>query len=116
LDAFLTLARADLAAAAPADAEPLASVLDLLQDAARTLGGWAEDAREAEAGATAFLYLAGVAATGWIALRLTGLADARLAAAGRFWLSDLVPRARLAHAEAVAGAARLEAFEVFRRV
>ena len=68
---------------------------------------------EGEAGAYAFLQLAGLAATGWIALRLTGLDDARLQAAGRFWLSDIEPRANLEHARVTMGQARLEGFEAF---
>ena len=52
-----------------------------------------------------------------------GLAAARLgpggalelAAAGRFWLSDIEPRANLEHARILQGAGRLDGFAAFRR-
>ena len=58
----------------------------------------AAPAREAEVGATALLHLAALAATGWIAARLAGLADGtaqheRLAALGAHWLADIDARA-----------------------
>jgi hypothetical protein len=109
--AFLQIARADIAGQPEADA--LAYTLDLLEEAAEHLDSFKAQAREAEAGATPFLHLASLAATGWIALRLTGLDKARLAAAGRWWLSDLAPRAALEHARATQGAGRLEAFGSF---
>jgi alkylation response protein AidB-like acyl-CoA dehydrogenase len=115
LKAFLDLARADVATAGGGPgAETLAWVLDLLEDAAEQLDGWRAAPREAEAGASAFLQLAGLCATGWIALRLTGLKAARLAAAGRFWLSDLAQRASLDYARATHGAGRLDAFAAFK--
>ena len=112
LKAFLALARADLDDRPEAGA--LAFVLDCLEDAAEILGGFKGEPREGEAGAYAFLQLAGLAATGWIALRLTGLDDARLQAAGRFWLSDIEPRANLEHARVTMGQGRLDGFEAFR--
>ena len=114
LKAFLGLARADLDDRSEAGA--LAFVLDCLEDAAEILDGFRGEPREGEAGAYAFLQLAGLAATGWIALRLTGLDDARLRAAGRFWLSDIEPRANLEHARVTMGQGRLEGFEAFRGV
>ena len=111
LKAFLEIARADIAGQPEADA--LAYTLDLLEEAAEHLDSFKSQAREAEAGATPFLHLAALAATGWIALRLTGLDNARLAAAGRWWLSDLAPRAALEQARATQGADRLEAFDSF---
>ena len=108
LKAFLALARADLDDGSQAGA--LAFVLDCLEDAAEILDGYKGEPREAEAGSYAFLQLAGLAATGWIALRLTGLGDDRLKAAGRFWLSDIEPRANLEHARVTAGQGRLEGF------
>jgi alkylation response protein AidB-like acyl-CoA dehydrogenase len=113
LEAFLALARADVACSVAAGAPDVTRVLDLLEDAARTLQGAKAAPREAEAGATPFLHLAGLAATGWIALRLTALEDPRLAAAGRYWLSDIAPRAALKHAQAIAGAGALEAWAAF---
>src|SRR5262249_52268905 len=111
--AFLDLARADLDDTPGAAA--LAFVLDCLEDAAEILDGYRGEPREGEAGSYAFLQLAGLAATGWIAKRLSALAHARLAAAGRFWLSDIEPRANLEHARVTAGQERLEGFEAFRR-
>jgi len=114
LNAFLDMARAEVAQSTGSQAAECARVLDLLQDAAQRLDGWKGQAREAGAGATAFLNLAGLAATGWIAVRLAGLSDRRLAAAGRWWLSDLRARAGLEHARATAGAGRLADFAAFR--
>ena len=112
LKAFLDLARADLDDTPEAAA--LAFVLDCLEDAGEVLGGYQGAPRQGEAGAYAFLQLAGLAATGWIAKRLCGLDDARLAAAGRFWLSDIEPRANLEHARVTLGQGRLDGFEAFR--
>src|SRR6185437_7067208 len=78
LKAFLGLARADLDDGAEAAA--LAFVLDCLEDAGDILAGYRGEPREGEAGSYAFLKLAGLAATGWIAKRLSGLDDPRLAA------------------------------------
>jgi hypothetical protein len=113
LKAFLGLARADLDDGAEAAA--LAFVLDCLEDAAEILAGYQGQPRDGEAGSYAFLELAGLAATGWIAKRLSGLGDARLAAAGRFWLSDIEPRANLEHARVTLGQGRLDGFDAFRR-
>jgi alkylation response protein AidB-like acyl-CoA dehydrogenase len=113
LKAFLDLARADLDDSAEAAA--LAFVLDCLEDAAEILQGYQGAPREGEAGSYAFLELAGLAATGWVAVRLARLDNARLAAAGRFWLSDIEPRANLDHARVTMGQGRLEGFEAFRR-
>jgi alkylation response protein AidB-like acyl-CoA dehydrogenase len=113
LRAFLGLARADLDDTAEAAA--LAFVLDCLEDAGEVLAGYQGQPREGEAGSYAFLQLAGLAATGWIALRLSGLGDPRLAAAGRFWLSDIEPKANLEHARVTLGQGRLDGFDSFRR-
>ena len=113
LKAFLDLARSDLDDSGEAAA--LAFVLDCLEDAGEALDGYRGEPREGEAGAYAFLELAGLAATAWIALRLSRLGNARLAAAGRFWLSDIEPRANLEHARVTAGQGRLEDFAAFRR-
>ncbi|HEY4029043.1 MAG TPA: acyl-CoA dehydrogenase family protein [Caulobacteraceae bacterium] len=113
LKAFLALARADLDDSPEAAA--LAFVLDCLEDAGETLEGYRGEPREGEAGAYAFLELAGLAATAWVAKRLSGQPNARLAAAGRFWLSDIEPRANLEHARVTLGQGRLEDFAAFRR-
>lgn len=115
LKAFLDMARAELDSAAEGrDGVSLAWALDLLEDAGEQLEAWKTEPRQGEAGATAFLQLAGLAATGWIALRLARLPDARLAAAGRFWLLDLAQRAGLEHARATQGAASLADFTAFK--
>jgi 3-(methylthio)propanoyl-CoA dehydrogenase len=114
LKAFLELARADLDE--EAEAAALAFVLDCLEDAGEILQGYKGEPREGEAGAYAFLELAGLAATGWIALRLSKLDNARLAAAGRFWLTDIEPRANLEHARVTMGQGRLDGFEAFRPI
>jgi alkylation response protein AidB-like acyl-CoA dehydrogenase len=111
LRAFLDMARAELGAQPEAGA--LAFTLDLLEEAAEHLDSFKDQPREAEAGATPFLSLATLAATGWIALRLTTLDNPRLAAAGRWWLSDLAARAGLEHCRATLGAGRLEALKGF---
>jgi alkylation response protein AidB-like acyl-CoA dehydrogenase len=112
LKAFLDIARADLDDTAEAAAA--AFVLDCLEDAGEILGGYQGEPREGEAGSYAFLQLAGLAATGWIALRLSRQDDARLSAAGRFWLSDIEPRANLEHARVTLGGGRLDGFDAFR--
>ncbi len=85
-------------------------MLDLLEDAAGKLA----DPAAGDAGAYALLKLAALAATGWSALRLTGLDDPRLSAAGLYWLGDLEPRAALEHARALAEAGRVTLFEDIR--
>ncbi len=115
LSAFLTIARADLATCRDGNAQQAARCYDLLEDAAGRLMGWQSDARSAEAGATAFLHLSALAATGWIATRLAGLtgdgpAIRRLNAAASYWLGDLADRAAPLYAESVRGAAALDLF------
>jgi alkylation response protein AidB-like acyl-CoA dehydrogenase len=115
LSAFLTVARADLVSCCDGNRHQAARCYDLLEDAADRLMRMHADAREAEAGATAFLHLAALAATGWIATRLAGMAGdtpaaRRLAAVGRYWLCDIADRAAPLHAEAVRGAASLDLF------
>jgi len=118
LNVFLAKARADverLHSTCPGQACTLMRVLEMLADAGRRLTAQAAAPREAEAGATAFLHLAAQAATGWIALRLAGNCGdtpvaRRLAACGRFWLSDLTEKAGLAHAQCLLGSGRLTDF------
>ena len=119
LKAFLRLARLDIAQADPVvrrPAQALAETLDLLEDAAARLA--AKGA--ADAGAYPFLRLAACAATGWAALRLTGLdasnlSGPRLAAAGWHWLSGLTANAALHHAQILAADEQLSRFEAVRR-
>ncbi|HKY80654.1 MAG TPA: acyl-CoA dehydrogenase family protein [Sphingobium sp.] len=112
LRAFLARARED--AATTGTARTLRPVLDLLEDAAERLVQM-PDPRAAEAGATAFLHLAALAATGWIAARLvaiagTGAAAERLRAAGRHWLTLISLRAAACHAESILGLVLIEEF------
>jgi hypothetical protein len=111
--AFLEAARADAAQIAhPA----LDAALDTLEQTGQAL--IAASPQDAEAGATAFLNLASIAASGWIAARLIAAEASdplsrQLAAAGRYALSDIAPRAALAAHQALAGAARIGDFSVF---
>ncbi|MGE5722435.1 MAG: acyl-CoA dehydrogenase family protein [Sphingomonadales bacterium] len=120
LAAFLRAARRDIAARyATAEAEALAAVLDTLEAASRQFAAWQDKPRAVEAGAYHYLTLASLAATGWIALRLAGLggttpAEQRIAASGRFWLSDLPARAELEAQLATAGEQRLSGFSTLR--
>jgi len=71
--------------------------------------------REAEGTATAFLRLAGLAATSWIAVRLTRhSADTdigrRLAACGEYWLSESGLQASALQNVIERGAGRLDLF------
>ena len=115
LKAFLKLARADAAEGAGAEAADLLAVLDMLERSAAQL---AADNR-GDAGAYDLLELGALAATGWAALRLSRLEPsgpgARLAAAGRWWLTDLKARADLHVARISLGAGRLELFQALRR-
>ncbi len=93
--------------------------LDLLESAARQLGGMAKTPRQAEAGATAFLELAGLAARGWSATRLVSItgqdaASRRLRAAGRYWLSGLSTKAQYAYDQAIVGDVALSGFSDIR--
>ena len=117
--AFLALARADitgLGGQVGGEATgALERTLGLFEDAAARLAGRAD----AEAGAYPLLKLAALAATGWTALRLAATdastpIGARLTAAGRYWLSDLEPRAALEHALALADPKRLDLFDSIR--
>ena len=115
LEAFLRLARQDVDRAAAELAAPLSATLDLLQDAASRLAA----KQASDAGAYAFLRLAACAATGWAALRLTGLDGSnrrgrRLSAAGRHWLFTLKANAELHHAQILAADAQVELFEAVR--
>ena len=110
LKAFLTLARQQIAQADDGEAAALARTLDLLEAAAERLTG----ANDADAGAYAFLKLAGLAATGWIALRLIGVGG-RQASAGRAWLADLDAKAAFEAAQIELGGSRLELFADLRR-
>ncbi len=97
LNAFLAMARADLAARESVFAATSLECCALLEKAAARLDGMRDERARAEAGATAFLELAGLAALGWIAARLTAIegtgdAECTLRVAGEWFLRDLVAR------------------------
>jgi alkylation response protein AidB-like acyl-CoA dehydrogenase len=116
LTVFLANARADIGGLGAPDTGP-ARCFDLLEDAARHLTALHSAPRQAEAGATAFLHLAALAATGWIAARLAAGGvespiSRRLSAAGRYWLCHLAEHAALTHGQVCSGAAPLELFKL----
>jgi alkylation response protein AidB-like acyl-CoA dehydrogenase len=108
--AFMAAARPDAARIAHPGLDAALATLD---STAQSL--IAASPRDAEAGATAFLALAGIVASGWIAARLIAAQgedplSRHLAAAGRYALFDIAPRAALAAHQALAGAARVAEF------
>ena len=97
----------------------LAQCLDRLTEAAETLQGYPAGSRDADAGATAFLELAGFAATAWIAGRFAMLdgcdpATRRLVAAGRYRLHDAPERAAFFKSQALAGSTALNMIKDIR--
>lgn len=116
LSDFIGTVSKELLAADPKVAAPALQVVAQLQGVGQQLLAWRDSRSDAEAGAVAFLQLALLAATAWIAVRLVvNSADdpigQRLATAGRFWLSDIEARAALQVHEATAGASRLAQFD-----
>ena len=120
LKAFLKLARDDAAKGAErygdmAAVLELLAVLDLLERSAAQLAG----DRHADVAAYDLLELGALAATGWVALRLSRMHPSgvgeRLVAAGRWWLTDLKAKAELRASEIALGAGRLELFQAMRR-
>lgn len=115
---FLSIADSEslkLLAVDPIATESLNRVLQQLRDCAAQFHLWSRQRREAEAGAVAFLQLAGLAALSWIAARLVRLdgstaAHAQLRALGRYWLVSAPFRARAFREEASLGAGRLTVF------
>jgi 3-(methylthio)propanoyl-CoA dehydrogenase len=111
LEVFLRVAQGDETLA-------LAAILKLLKDAGLHLRAM-DTLRDVDAGATSFLHLASLAATGWIAARLTQTKGATasasyLRAAGGYWLNRIEARALPLHAAAVDGASSLAGFEAIR--
>jgi 3-(methylthio)propanoyl-CoA dehydrogenase len=88
---------------------------DLLEDAANRLCAM-DRVTDAEAGATAFLQLAILAATAWIAVRHASLqgqdpVTERLAATARYWLDEAADRATVVHALSLKGSGRLTSID-----
>jgi hypothetical protein len=111
---FLSAARADLLD--DPLAAPTARTLDRLESVSGTLDRWRAKPRDAEAGATAFLDLCGLAVGGWIAWRLTRFAGddrtgRRIKAAARFFLEELDARADAEAQLATLGAGRLDVMD-----
>lgn len=116
LNEFLEVASVEIAQANPSVSAPASAALELLRTTSRHLLTLQGNPKEAEAGAVAFLRLAMLAATGWIAVRLASASGddrvtKRLVAAGSYWLSDLERRASFAAQQATAGASSLAFFE-----
>jgi hypothetical protein len=83
--------------------------LDLFESTVADLRTWRERPEMLDAGATPFLHLAALVATGWIAAGLAGLpGDDRVArnlrASADHWLGDIDDRAALLSAQALGGA------------
>jgi hypothetical protein len=111
---FIALARAEIGE--DASSCGLAEAVDLLERIAERLTAMQGSARDAEAGAGAFLDLCGSVAQGWMALRIMHLAGddqvgLRMQAAARFYLAELPVRAQAQAGLATLGAARLNGFE-----
>jgi hypothetical protein len=112
---FQSTARAAASACPPLARAALDQCLDLLDDAAQfLLSNDTPGAREA--GATAFLHLASLAATGWVAARLCVLPpdDAtrrRLVACATHTLTTLPARATQFHAATCRGVALVDLFQ-----
>lgn len=116
LSAFIDTATKEIGSARSELAAPALLVIDRLKRVGERMVGWHETSREAETGAVAFLQLAFLAVTAWIAIRLVSTAGddrvgRRLAAAGRHWLSDIDARSAFQEQEALAGSARLAEFQ-----
>ena len=117
IDNFLSIARTECADAEDDLRAKAEAVFARLERCSNFMLGLKDTPKEAEAGAKAFLDLAVLAATSWIAVRLARLVsssdrvNARLSAAGRFWLASVEAHAARADSEARAGADRLQSFE-----
>jgi alkylation response protein AidB-like acyl-CoA dehydrogenase len=116
LGEFLQVASAEVAAADSSLAAPAVATLAILKATGDAMLELQTSPRDAEAGAVSFLRLAMLGATGWIAVRLASAPGddritRRLAAAGKYWLSDLETRAAHAAKQATAGASSLDLFE-----
>ena len=114
LQRFLSAARADLLDEPLA--APMARTLDRLESVSQTLDSWRAKPRDAEAGATAYLDLCGLAVGGWIAWRLMRFAGddrigRRIKAAARFFLVELDARAEAEAQLAILGGGRLGAID-----
>jgi hypothetical protein len=116
LDLFLRQASEDAARSRVPETAEAIRCFHLLDNAANALTMMGSATRDADAGATAFLQLAILAATGWIAVRLANLEETddtarRLVSSARYWLTDLGARAELASAQALQRSARLAHIE-----
>lgn len=115
LSDFIETASAEVQSGDASAAKTVLGVLARLGSVGEQLLQRKETPQEAEAGAVGFLQLSMLAVTGWIAARLISNAKddpigRRLAAAARFWLSDIDARAAFQENEALSGADRLNGF------
>jgi len=93
-------------------------VFDLLDICSQKLRP--DNVKLAEAGASSFLQLAALAVTSWVALRCIAKrndspAARKAAAAGRYWLEVVPPRARCLYEETLLGAQRFEHYSEVRQ-
>ncbi len=101
LKVFLANALNDPACDEPHRAK-LVACLVLLEDAAAQLVKSKDQIAKSEAAATAFLHLAGLGATGWVAARLASVkgdspSQRWLSACGKYWLTALPAKAAALH-------------------
>lgn len=99
--------------------EGLHKCLDLLEDAAARFAEMDKTSGDVESGASAFLSLAILAASGWVAGRFMqlqggGPAYDRMKVAAKWCLDHIADRAQHLHAEAIMGAGRLNDFQKVR--
>lgn len=116
LDVFLRIARTDMSRLGGTHAKEAIGCIDLLESTADRLMAMEASPLDGDAGATAFLDLAGMSALALIAARLAILPPAdpaarRLAAVAGFWLDGLTARAAVSAQAALRGAASLGAID-----
>ncbi len=120
LEVFVRISRADIGRLDSVYSDEALGALEALNSTAAKLVGYEDRPADAEAGATAFLELAGLTAMGWIAARLGSIegsdpASARLRSLAQFWLNGLGARAAAAAQAASRGTDALCAISVLRQ-
>ncbi|WP_298283511.1 acyl-CoA dehydrogenase family protein [Novosphingobium sp.] len=119
--AFLAEARRTAVSCPVPEAARFVRALGLFEQASQQLIGKVDVPRDIDAGATAYLHLAALVATGWIAahqasFKATDPDTRRLVATGRYWLSAIDDRAALLAAQATAGAEALSRYDAIASV
>lgn len=113
---FVSLAKADIEKAKTTQPEAAAALESMTKRLVEGANRLTSEGREfSEAGASAFLQLAALATTSWIALRLTTIPPTnttarKISAAGHYWLAVAPIRAEHEYYEATLSAKRLENF------